>query len=97
MMAGAVVMEGLFGLWQRLCRRCRECRGEGRRIRPSTVQRRAQTSRLERRRHHDVGRCCGDGVGGFGRRIGPGVKEGRPRKALTSWLISLVVDLWCAI
>jgi hypothetical protein len=37
-------------------------------------------------------------VGGFGRRIGPVVKEGRPRQAATSWLISLVtVDLWCAL
>ena len=45
------------------------------------MQRRAQTSRLERRRHRDDGRCCGDGEGGFGRRIGPVVKEGRPGEA----------------
>ena len=81
MMAGAVVMEGWFGLWQHLCRRCRECRGVSRRVRTSKVQRRAQTSRLERRRHRDDGRCCGDGEGGFGRRIGPVVKEGRPGEA----------------
>jgi hypothetical protein len=61
MMAGAAVMEGWFGLWQHLWRRCRECRGVSRRVRASTVQRRAQTSRLERRRHRNDGRCCGDG------------------------------------
>ena len=38
-------------------------------------------SRLERRRHRDDGRCCGNGEGGFGRRIGPVVKEGRPGEA----------------
>ena len=90
MMAGAVMMERGCGLWQRLCRRCRECQGVSRRVRTSTVQRRAQTSRLERRRHRDDGRCRGDGEGGFGRRIGPVVKEGRPRKAPTSWLMFVV-------
>ena len=42
---------------------------------------------MERRRHRDDGRCCGDGEGGFGRRISPVVKEGRPHKGPTSWLI----------
>jgi hypothetical protein len=39
MMAGAAVMGGLFGLRQRLCGRCRECRGVSRRVWTSTVQR----------------------------------------------------------
>ena len=90
MMGGAAVMDRCCWLWQHLCRRCRECRGVSRCVRTSTVQRRAQTSRLERRRHRDDGRCRGDGEGGFGRRIGPVVKEGRPRKAPTSWLMFVV-------
>ena len=35
----------------------------------------------EEGRRRDDGRCCGDGEGGFGRRIGPVVKEGRPGEA----------------
>jgi hypothetical protein len=92
MMAGAAVMEGWFGLWQRLCRRCRECWGVSRRVRTSTVQRRAQTSRLERRRHRDMmaSAVAMDRVASSDKESARWSKEGRPGEA------PIMVDGWCS-